>query len=133
MWARLNRAARMHDLAMYVTAPDHGSPGVVAAAWLEGTYSELYPAVSRDGEGWRGFSGNSPCLAASRSHAALETPGAIREGGELGYSLAHAFGAAFDNPICWSPASCGCNRTTGERGGTGRQSAGGQDAMAASG
>ena len=83
---------------LFVTGPGHGAPGSVANCWLEGTYSELYPAVSQDEEGMRrlfrqfSFPGGIP------SHAAAETPGSIHEGGELGYSLAHAFGAAFDNP-----------------------------------
>ncbi|MCX2730824.1 phosphoketolase family protein [Saccharopolyspora sp. NFXS83] len=99
LYAHLNRAIRARDLDMiYVTGPGHGGPGVVAAAWLEGTYSEIYPDVAQDEEGLRrlvtqfSFPGGIP------SHAAPETPGSINEGGELGYSLAHAFGAAFDNP-----------------------------------
>jgi xylulose-5-phosphate/fructose-6-phosphate phosphoketolase len=83
---------------LYVTGPGHGGPGVVANAYLEGTYSELYARVGRDEEGLQhlfrqfSFPGGIP------SHAAPETPGSIHEGGELGYALAHAFGAAFDNP-----------------------------------
>ncbi len=99
IWTHLNRVIRDRDLnAIYVTGPGHGGPGVVAAAYLEGTYSEIYPDVSRDVEGMRrlfrqfSFPGGIP------SHAAPETPGSIHEGGELGYSLAHAYGAAFDNP-----------------------------------
>ncbi|HEX2192785.1 MAG TPA: phosphoketolase family protein [Acidimicrobiales bacterium] len=99
LYAHLNRVIRERDLNMiYVCGPGHGGPGMVAATWLEGTYSEVYPSVSRDGEGmarlFRQFSfpGGVP------SHAAPETPGSINEGGELGYSLAHAYGAAFDNP-----------------------------------
>jgi xylulose-5-phosphate/fructose-6-phosphate phosphoketolase len=99
VYAHLNRAIREHDLnAIYVTGPGHGGPGIVANVFLEGTYSELYPEVSRDEEGLRrlfrqfSFPGGIP------SHAAAETPGSIHEGGELGYALAHAFGAAFDNP-----------------------------------
>src|SRR3954470_17828494 len=99
LYAHLNRAIRQRDLsAIYVTGPGHGGPGVVANAYLEGTYSELYPEVGEDEEGLRrlfrqfSFPGGIP------SHAAPETPGSIHEGGELGYSLAHAFGAAFDNP-----------------------------------
>src|SRR5204863_455563 len=84
--------------AIYITGPGHGGPAVVANAWLEGTYSELYPHVGRDEDGLRhlfrqfSFPGGIP------SHAAPETPGSIHEGGELGYALSHAFGAAFDNP-----------------------------------
>ena len=99
VYVHLNRAIRARDLnAIYVTGPGHGGPAMVANAYLEGTYSELYPQVSRDedglGELFRQFSfpGGIP------SHAAPETPGSIHEGGELGYALAHAFGAAFDNP-----------------------------------
>jgi xylulose-5-phosphate/fructose-6-phosphate phosphoketolase len=99
IYVHLNRAIRERDLsAIYVTGPGHGGPGVVANAYLEGTYSELYPHVSRDQAGLRelfrqfSFPGGIP------SHAAPETPGSIHEGGELGYALVHAFGAAFDNP-----------------------------------
>jgi xylulose-5-phosphate/fructose-6-phosphate phosphoketolase len=99
IYVHLNRAIRERDLdAIYITGPGHGGPAVVANAWLEGTYSELYPHVGRDEAGIRhlfrqfSFPGGIP------SHAAPETPGSIHEGGELGYSLSHAFGAAFDNP-----------------------------------
>src|SRR5437773_2261118 len=99
IYVHLNRAIRERDLdAIYITGPGHGGPGIVANAYLEGTYSELYPHVSRDEDGLRelfrqfAFPGGIP------SHAAPETPGSIHEGGELGYALAHAFGAAFDNP-----------------------------------
>ena len=98
LWAHLNRAIRTRDLnAIYVTGPGHGGPGVVAAAYLEGTYSELYPHVGQGRRAARlfrqfSFPGGIP------SHAAPETPGSIHEGGELGYALMHAFGAAFDNP-----------------------------------
>src|SRR5581483_10529102 len=99
IWTHLNRAIRARDLdAIYITGPGHGGPGIVANAYLEGTYSELYPLVSRDETGMRelfrqfSFPGGIP------SHAAPETPGSIHEGGELGYALAHAYGAAFDNP-----------------------------------
>lgn len=99
VYAHLNRLIRARDLeAIYVCGPGHGGPGMVANAYLEGTYSELYSHVTQDEEGLRqlfrqfSFPGGIP------SHAAPETPGSINEGGELGYSLAHAFGAAFDNP-----------------------------------
>ncbi|MEU5994480.1 phosphoketolase family protein [Spirillospora sp. NPDC047418] len=98
-YAHLNRAIKARDLDMiYIMGPGHGGPAAVANAWLEGTYSEVYPHVSQDAEGMRrlfrqfSFPGGIP------SHVAPETPGSIHEGGELGYSLAHAFGAAFDNP-----------------------------------
>jgi xylulose-5-phosphate/fructose-6-phosphate phosphoketolase len=99
IYVHLNRAIRERDLdAIYIAGPGHGGPAVVANAWLEGTYSELYPHVGRDEAGLRhlfrqfSFPGGIP------SHAAPETPGSIHEGGELGYALSHAFGAAFDNP-----------------------------------
>jgi xylulose-5-phosphate/fructose-6-phosphate phosphoketolase len=99
IYAHLNRIIRKYDLnVIFVTGPGHGGPAVVANTYLEGTYSELYPDVSQDEEGLRrlfkqfSFPGGIP------SHAAPETPGSIHEGGELGYSLAHAYGAVFDNP-----------------------------------
>ena len=99
LYAHLNRQIRARDLsAIYVTGPGHGGPALVANAYLEGTYSELYPNVSRDVDGLRrlfrqfSFPGGIP------SHVAPEVPGSIHEGGELGYALVHAFGAAFDNP-----------------------------------
>ncbi|MGE5169070.1 MAG: phosphoketolase [Rudaea sp.] len=99
VYVHLNRIIREYDLDMIlVTGPGHGAPGIVANTYLEGTYSELYPDVSRDERGLRklftqfSFPGGIP------SHTAPETPGSINEGGELGYSLAHAYGAAFDNP-----------------------------------
>jgi xylulose-5-phosphate/fructose-6-phosphate phosphoketolase len=99
LYAHLNRVIRNWDLNMiYVCGPGHGGPGMVANTYLEGTYSELYPAITRDAAGLGklfkqfSFPGGIP------SHAAPETPGSIHEGGELGYSLAHAYGAAFDNP-----------------------------------
>ena len=99
LYAHLNRAIRLHDVDLiYVIGPGHGGPGIVANCWLEGTYSEVYPSISRDAEGMTklfkqfSFPGGIP------SHVAAEIPGSIHEGGELGYSLSHAFGAAFDNP-----------------------------------
>ena len=99
IYAHMNRIIRNWDLdAMYVTGPGHGGPGLVANAYLEGTYTEAYPDITSDAEGIRklfrqfSFPGGIP------SHVAPETPGSIHEGGELGYSLAHAYGAAFDNP-----------------------------------
>ncbi len=99
IYAHLNRVIRSWDLnVIYICGPGHGGPGMVANAYLEGTYTELYPAITRDTGGlarlFRQFSfpGGIP------SHAAPETPGSIHEGGELGYSAAHAYGAAFDNP-----------------------------------
>ena len=99
VYVHLNRIINEYGLNMiYVTGPGHGGPGLVANTYLEGTYSELYPEISQDEPGLRklftqfSFPGGIP------SHAAPETPGSINEGGELGYSLAHAYGAAFDNP-----------------------------------
>ena len=95
----LNRVIKRDDLDMiYVIGPGHGGPSLVAHAYLEGTYSEVYPEISQDAEGMRklfkqfSFPGGIP------SHVAPETPGSIHEGGELGYALSHAYGAAFDNP-----------------------------------
>ena len=99
VYVHLNRLIRKYDLnVIYITGPGHGGPGVVANTYLEGTYSELYPHIQHNEEGLRrlfrqfSFPGGIP------SHAAPETPGSINEGGELGYSLAHAYGAVFDNP-----------------------------------
>ncbi|MFF5229909.1 phosphoketolase [Dactylosporangium sp. NPDC000521] len=99
MYAHLNRCISHRDLnAMYVMGPGHGGPGPVASAWLEGTYSETYTDITQDEAGMKrlftqfSFPGGIP------SHVAPETPGSIHEGGELGYALAHAYGAAFDNP-----------------------------------
>jgi xylulose-5-phosphate/fructose-6-phosphate phosphoketolase len=99
VYAHLNRVIRKYDLDMiYVSGPGHGGPAVVANTYLEGTYSEVYPDISQDEAGLRklflqfSFPGGIP------SHASPECPGSIHEGGELGYSLSHSFGAAFDNP-----------------------------------
>jgi xylulose-5-phosphate/fructose-6-phosphate phosphoketolase len=99
IYVHLNRVINEHDLNMiYVSGPGHGGPALVANTYLEGTYSEIYPAVARDEAGLKilfkqfSFPGGIP------SHVAPETPGSIHEGGELGYSLSHAFGAVFDNP-----------------------------------
>ncbi len=95
----LNRVIKRDDLNMiYIIGPGHGGPSLVAHAYLEGTYSEFYPNISQDAEGMKrlfkqfSFPGGIP------SHVAPETPGSIHEGGELGYALSHAYGAAFDNP-----------------------------------
>jgi xylulose-5-phosphate/fructose-6-phosphate phosphoketolase len=99
IYAHMNRAIRARDLdAIYITGPGHGGPGIVANAYLEGTYSELYPHVSCDEEGLHALFRQFSFPGGIPSHAAPETPGSIHEGGELGYALAHAFGAAFDNP-----------------------------------
>ena len=99
LYVHLNRIIKKHDLSMiYIAGPGHGGPGLVANTYLEGSYSEVYPDISQDAEGMKklfkqfSFPGGIP------SHVAPETPGSIHEGGELGYALSHAFGAAFDNP-----------------------------------
>src|SRR6266498_1055495 len=99
VYAHMNRVIRNWDLdAIYVMGPGHGGPAAVANAYLEGTYTEVYPHITPDEEGLRklfrqfSFPGGIP------SHVAPETPGSIHEGGELGYALSHAYGAAFDNP-----------------------------------
>ena len=99
IYAHLNRVINERALSvLYVTGPGHGGPGLVANAYLEGTYSEVYPEITEDEDGMRklfkqfSFPGGIP------SHVSADTPGSIHEGGELGYSLSHAFGAAFDNP-----------------------------------
>ena len=99
IYAHMNRVIRERDLdAIYVIGPGHGGPATVANAYLEGTYTEVYPSITRDLDGMRrlfrqfSFPGGIP------SHVAPETPGSIHEGGELGYALSHAYGAAFDNP-----------------------------------
>jgi len=99
IYAHLNRIIRNRDAnVIYITGPGHGGPGLLANAYLEGTYSEVYTGIEEDAEGLRklfrqfSFPGGIP------SHVAAQTPGSIHEGGELGYALVHAFGAAFDNP-----------------------------------
>ncbi|MDN5835834.1 MAG: phosphoketolase family protein, partial [Nitrosospira sp.] len=99
IYVHLNRIIKKYDLNMlYIAGPGHGGPAMVANTWLEGSYSEFYPCISRDATGMQrlfkqfSFPGGIP------SHVAPETPGSIHEGGELGYSLSHAYGAAFDNP-----------------------------------
>jgi xylulose-5-phosphate/fructose-6-phosphate phosphoketolase len=99
IYVHLNRVIKVHDLDMiFVCGPGHGGPAMVANTYLEGTYSELYPNVSRDKAGMRRLFRQFSFPYGIPSHAAPETPGSINEGGELGYSLAHAYGAVFDNP-----------------------------------
>jgi xylulose-5-phosphate/fructose-6-phosphate phosphoketolase len=99
VYAHMNRAIRQHDLnAIYVTGPGHGGPGLVANAYLEGTYSEIYSHIGPDVDGLRALFRQFSFPGGIPSHVAPETPGSINEGGELGYSLVHAYGAAFDNP-----------------------------------
>jgi xylulose-5-phosphate/fructose-6-phosphate phosphoketolase len=99
IYAHMNRAIRLRDLdCLYVTGPGHGGPGLVANTWLEGTYTERYPGITRDVEGMRALFRQFSFPGGIPSHVAPETPGSIHEGGELGYALTHAYGAAFDNP-----------------------------------
>ncbi|MBI1352918.1 MAG: phosphoketolase [Acidobacteria bacterium] len=99
IYVHMNRAIRERDLnAIYVTGPGHGGPGLVANTYLEGTYSEVYPEISRDVEGLRRLCIQFSWPYGIPSHVAPETPGSINEGGELGYCLLHAHGAVFDNP-----------------------------------
>lgn len=108
LYVHLNRLIKKHrQSALLITGPGHGGPAIVANTYLEGTYSDVYPSISRDAEGMRrlfkqfSFPGGIP------SHVAPETPGSIHEGGELGYSLSHAYGAAFDNPNLLVPCVIG--------------------------
>ena len=99
VWTHLNRLIKRDDLdVVFVAGPGHGAPGVLAPAYLEGTYSEVYPDKSEDAEGLRKFFKQFSFPGHIGSHVTPETPGSIHEGGELGYSLAHAYGMAFDNP-----------------------------------
>ncbi len=99
MYVHLNRIIRERDQeAIFLAGPGHGAPGVLAPVYLEGTYSEIYPNKSEDEEGMRAFFKQFSFPGGIGSHCTPETPGSIHEGGELGYSISHAFGAAFDNP-----------------------------------
>ncbi|MEV2221633.1 phosphoketolase family protein [Nocardia vinacea] len=99
VWAHANRAIRRRDLnAVFVAGPGHGGPGPNACAWLEGTYSELYSHIPQDADGMGALFAQFSFPGGVPSHCAPETPGSFHEGGELGYSLLHAFGAALDNP-----------------------------------
>jgi xylulose-5-phosphate/fructose-6-phosphate phosphoketolase len=99
LYAHMNRAIRARNLnAIYITGPGHGGPGLVANAYLEGTYSEVYPNISANEDGMRALFRQFSFPGGIPSHVAPETPGSIHEGGELGYALVHAYGAAFDNP-----------------------------------
>ncbi len=99
VYAHLNRVIKERDIStIYITGPGHGGPGLVANAYLEGTYSETYPHISADEAGLRALFRQFSFPGGIPSHVAPETPGSIHEGGELGYALSHAFGAAFDNP-----------------------------------
>jgi xylulose-5-phosphate/fructose-6-phosphate phosphoketolase len=99
IYAHLNRAIKRHDLDMiYIAGPGHGGPALVANTYLEGSYSEIYPDISQDEAGMKRLFKQFSFPGGISSHVAPSTPGSIHEGGELGYSLSHAFGAAFDNP-----------------------------------
>jgi xylulose-5-phosphate/fructose-6-phosphate phosphoketolase len=99
IYAHLNRAITARDLSViYITGPGHGGPGLVANAYLEGTYTERYPHIGESEDGLRALFRQFSFPGGIPSHVAPETPGSIHEGGELGYALSHAFGAAFDNP-----------------------------------
>jgi phosphoketolase len=99
IYSHLNRIIKSRDLnVIYICGPGHGGPGMVANTYLEGTYSEVYPSIQQDADGLRSLFRQFSFPGGIPSHAAPETPGSIHEGGELGYSLAHAHGAAFDNP-----------------------------------
>lgn len=99
VWVHLNRVIRLHDLnVLYIAGPGHGAPATLSNSWMEGHYSEIYPDRSRDEAGMLRLFQMFSFPGALGSHCTPETPGSIHEGGELGYSLAHGFGAAFDNP-----------------------------------
>ena len=99
IYAHLNRVIKEHDLNMiYISGPGHGAPAVVGNVYLEGTYSEVYPNVSQDKAGLQKLFQQFSFPGGISSHVSPQTPGSIHEGGELGYSISHAFGAAFDNP-----------------------------------
>src|SRR6201998_3598790 len=99
IYVHLNRLIKKHDLDMiYITGPGHGGPGLVANAYLERTYSEVYPNISQDEAGMKSLFTQFSFPGGIPSHVAPETPGSMHEGGELGYAVSHAYGAAFDNP-----------------------------------
>jgi xylulose-5-phosphate/fructose-6-phosphate phosphoketolase len=99
MYAHVSRLlGRTGQQAIYLTGPGHGGPALVAAAWLEGTYSEIYPDVSQDRAGVQRLFRQFSTPGGIPSHVSVTTPGSIHEGGELGYVLVHAFGSVFDNP-----------------------------------
>lgn len=98
-WMHFNRMIKKYDLdTLFVSGPGHGAPAILSQAYLEGTYSEVYPEISEDEEGMRRFFKQFSFPGGIGSHATPETPGSIHEGGELGYSISHAFGTVFDNP-----------------------------------
>lgn len=98
-YIHMNRLINKYDLnALYISGPGHGAPSVLSQSYLEGVYSEVYPSKSEDEEGMRKFFKQFSFPGGIGSHATPETPGSMHEGGELGYSISHAFGAVFDNP-----------------------------------
>ena len=98
-WVHLNRLIAKYDLdTIYISGPGHGAPATLSNSYLEGVYSEVYPEISQDVEGLQKFMKQFSFPGGIGSHCTPETPGSIHEGGELGYSLSHGFGAAFDNP-----------------------------------
>jgi len=98
-WVHLNRLIKKYDLDMiYLSGPGHGAPATLSNSYLEGVYSEVYPQISEDVAGMQKFFRQFSFPGGIGSHCTPETPGSIHEGGELGYSLSHGFGAAFDNP-----------------------------------
>ena len=99
IYAHLNRVIKEHDLNMiYMSGPGHGAPAVVGNVYLEGSYSEVYPKIGQDEAGLKRLFQQFSFPGGISSHVSPQTPGSIHEGGELGYSVSHAFGAAFDNP-----------------------------------
>ena len=99
IYVHLNRLIQEHDVdIIYLAGPGHGGPALLANVYLEGTYTEIYPQVTQDAEGIRRLFRQFSTPGGVPSHVSVPTPGSIHEGGELGYVLAHAFGAAFDNP-----------------------------------
>ncbi len=99
LYAHMNRLIKKHDLdAIFITGPGHGGPALVANTYLEGTYTEYYPSITQDADGMRKLFNQFSFPGGIPSHVAPETPGSIHEGGELGYAVSHAYGAAFDNP-----------------------------------
>src|SRR5947209_10933181 len=99
VWVHLNRLIRQHGTdVLYIAGPGHGGPAIVANVYLEGTYSEIYPKVSEDEKGLCNLVRQFSTPGGIPSHVSVPTPGSIHEGGELGYALVHAFGAAFDHP-----------------------------------
>ncbi|HUK89095.1 MAG TPA: phosphoketolase, partial [Blastocatellia bacterium] len=99
VWVHLNRLIKKYDLdVIYLSGPGHGAPATLSNSYLEGHYSEIYPDKSQDEDGMRRFFKQFSFPGGIGSHCTPETPGSIHEGGELGYSVSHAFGAAFDNP-----------------------------------